>query len=378
MKTITRAFGAALVFAAALAQQGCDNSYGIYEEVQKEREQKGQEIFRKKAVADIVAANGNFYASTAMLYSRAVTAAPGSAWTKVEVGGYSDYFVYGLAAIGTHVYVSIAAGNAFAGVYDLSGGGPIAGAPATGEKLFVANDQLFLTSHAVDSSNPVKSTYSLYHLNGASFELVQNFAPAVDKAIRGVAYDRAANTYYFASEDLLVRGGNADGSGAAAVAGFTKTIRSATSGPNVAYIGTTDGYLYRYRSGAEDSAQVTTIPVTAAVEVPLGAASWKLLVGTGTGITTKDSLGYFEAAEDISTALASTTFGAGESGAVATSSSIYSTTVGDLAVNAFLYYGDLTDGTLLVGLSSYTSTGIHFGLYASTWDGSAWSGWKAE
>lgn len=376
MKIITRAFGAVLVFAAALAQQGCDNSYGIFEEVQKEREQKGQEIFRKKAVTDIVVSNGNYYASTAMLYARAVTAGIGSEWTKVAIGGNSDYFVYGLGAIGTHVYVSIATGNAFAGVYDLSGGGPIAGAPATGEDLFVANGQLFLTSHAVDGSDPVKSTYTLYYLNGASFAPVANFAPATDKAIRGVAWD--GTYYYFASEDLLVRGTAVNGSDAAPVAGFAKTPRSATTDSYGAYIGTTDGNLYRYRLGAEQSVSVTSIPVTAAVEVPLDASARKLLVGTGTGSTSKDSLGYFEANEAVTTALASTTFASGEDGQVATSSSIYSTTIGGLAVNAFLYDGNLASGTLLIGMSSYTSTGIHFGLYASKWNGASWSGWKAE
>jgi hypothetical protein len=377
MKTITRAFGAVLVFAAALAQQGCDNSYGTFEEVQKERAQKGQEIFRKKAVSDIVFANGNYYASTAMLYTRAATAEVGSEWTKVEVGGKSDYFVYGLGAIGTDVYVSIATGNAFAGVYDLSGGGPIAGAPSTGEELFVANGRLFLTSHAVDSSDPVKSTYTLYYLNGASFAPVANFAPAIDKAIRGVAWD--GTYYYFASEDLLVRASNPDGSGLdAGFTGFAKTPRSASADANGAYVGTTDGYLYRYRLGAEESVSVTSIPVTTAVEIPLGAGTWKLLVGTGTASTSEDSLGYFEANEVVTTALASTTFASGEAGPVATSSSIYSTTVGDLAVNAVLYDGNLASGTLLIGLSSYTSTGIHFGLYASKWNGSSWSGWKAE
>jgi hypothetical protein len=375
MKIITRAFGAVLVLAAALAQQGCDNSYGIFEEVQKEREQKGQEIFRKKAVTDIVYSNGNYYASTAMLYTRAASAAAGSEWKKVEVGGYSDYFVYGLAVKGGDVYVSISAGGAYRGVFDISGGPALTGAPATGEALYAANNELFLSSHAVDDSDPVKSTYALYHLNGTNFELVQNFAPATDKAIRGVAWDGTYN--YFASEDLLVRGTAVDGSNAVPVAGFTKAPQSASTDTNGAYIGTTDGYLYRYSSGAEESVSVTSIPVTAAVEVPLGAATWKLLIGTGTGSTSKDSLGYFEANEAVTTPLATTTFSSGEDGKVANSSSIYSTTVGGLAVNAFLY--DAANGTLLVGLSSYTSTGIHYGLYSSKWNGTSWSeGWKAE
>jgi hypothetical protein len=378
MKTITRAFGAALALAAALAQQGCDNSYGIFQEVQKEREQKGQEIFKKKAVSDIVAFGGTYYASTAMVYTRAAAAAIGSLWEKLPIDGESDYFVYGLAATDTHVYASIAVGNSYAGVYALDSDTRIT-APADipgGEGLFVANNQLFLSCHAVDGSDPAQSTYTLRHYNGTIFETVANFSPASDKAIRGVAWD--GTYYYFAAEDRLVRATNPDGSGLdVGFVDFAKTPRSATTGLYGAYIGTTDGYLYRYSNGSPESAAVTTIPVTAAVEVPLNGTTWQLLVGTGTASTSKDSLGYFESASDAASPLPAT-FTSGEGGAVATGSSIYSTTVGDLAVNAFCYDGGLASGTILIGLSSYTSSGIHFGLYASKWDAGSWSGWKAE
>jgi hypothetical protein len=374
MKTMTRALGAALAIAAALAQQGCDNSYGIFDEVQKEREQEGQEIFLKKAVSSIVLSDGYYYAATAKLYRRPVA---GSSWTKVDaIGGYSDYFVYGLAALGTHVYVSIATNDGYQGVFDLSDDSLVANSPSNGEALYVAGGELFLSNHSVDDSDPVQSTYSLLHLGGSGFEPVQNFAPAADMSIRGVAWDGLY--YYFASEDLLARASDPDGTSPdAAFADFSKVPSSASTCANGAYIGTTDGYLYRYSNGVEQSAQVTSIPVTAAVEVPLDAGSSRLLVGTGSSSASDDSLGYFESADDATTALASMTFESGEDGAVAYSSSIYSTTVDDLAVNAFLY--DTAQGTLLIGLSSYTSTGIHYGLYSSKWNGSSWSeGWEAE
>jgi hypothetical protein len=374
MRTFMRAFGIALAFAVVLFQQSCDNSYGIFEEVQKEREQKGQDIFKKKSVTSIVVYGGNYYAATSSLYKRST--ASGSDWSRVEVGGYSDYWIYGLAATSSGVYASTNHG-----VFEL-GGTALSNVPSSNEALFAANDVLFLSRHTVDASNPVKSTYELYYLDGLNaFQHIAAFTPATDKSIRGVAYDGV--DYYFASEDSLMQSAGPDGVGATPVAAFTKTPWSASTtfdGANYyAYIGTTDGTLYRYRNGNPESVSLpSSLPLTSAVRVPLTAASWKVLIGTANISSSTDPKGYFEANEVESTALASMTFGSGESGAVAGSSSVYSTTIKDLPVNAFLFNGTAASGTLFAGISSYTSTGIHYGLYSSEWTGSSWAGWKAE
>jgi hypothetical protein len=294
--------------------------------------------------------------------------AAGSSWAIVDVGGSSDYYVYGLAAVGANVYASTDKG-----VFNVGTGAALGGAPASSEALFAAGGYLFLSRHVVDSSDPVISTYTLYRFNGATFNQIAAFAPAADMSIRGVAFD--GTYYYFAAENLLVRANDQDGSGAVTIP-LTKTVWSASSAASGAYIGTTDGYLYRYVNGTQESVAASSIPLTCVAEVPLTLTTRQLLVGTGTTSASTDPNGYLESNTDVTGALASMTFPSGENGIVATSSSVYATTVGNLPVNALLY--DSATGTLLIGLSAYTSTGVHYGLYSSVWSGSSWSGWKAE
>jgi hypothetical protein len=375
MRTFKRAFGAALALAVVLFQQSCDNSYGIFEEVQKEREQKGQDIFKKKSVTNIALYGGNYYASTASLYGRA--AAAGSDWSRVD--DLPGSCVYGLAANGGLLYAS-----SNAGVFSFNGTAwtALSGAPTGIENLFTANSELFLVRHAVDASDPVQSTYTLYHYNGAVFTQVAGFAPAADKTIRGVAYDAGSTEYWFASEDHLYSSLSANGGALTDQLGAFTGLSSAviwnlrTVGTN-SYVTTTGGTIYRI--GQTAGASVSSVALTAIAAVPMNGTDYKLVVGTQNLAADKDSKGYLESAVPDSIAtFSSSTFIAGDAGPIAGSSSVYSTSVYNLPVNALLYDGDTASGTLLIGISPYTSSGTHYGLYSSRWTGSSWTGWEAE
>ncbi len=121
-------------------------------------------------------------------------------------------------------------------------------------------------------------------------------------------------------------------------------------------------------------------PLSCVVEVPLDSGTWKLLVGTEVlSVDGKKSAGYFEGTNAIAMPLSSMSFPPGKDAPVTSSSSIYSTSVNDKPVRAFLYDGDTTAGTLFIGISPYASTKTYYGLYSSTWNnGTSWSGWRAE
>jgi hypothetical protein len=375
MRTFKRAFGVALAFAVVLFQQSCDNSYGIFEEVQKEREQKGQDIYKKKSVTNIVRFGGDYYASTASLYRRA--AAAGSDWSRVD--GLPGSCVFGLAELPGTLYASTDSG-----VYSSPDGSSwtaLAGAPTGIEKLFTTtDDELFLVRHAVDTSDPVQSTYTIYHYSAGTFNLVAGFAPATDKTIRGVAFYGGA--YWFASEDLLYSFASADGGASTDHLGDFAGLSSGTiwnlcAAGSYSYVTTKSGAIYRL--GSTDGVSASSIALTAVASVPMNGTDNRLIVGTQNLTASSDSKGYLEsAAADSIATFSSSTFVAGESGAIAGSSSVYSTTVYDLPVNALLYDGNNASGTLLVGISSYTSSGTHYGLYSSRWTGSSWLGWEAE
>jgi len=389
MRSAHRAFGLGLAIAALLIPQACNNSYGIFEEVQKEREQIGEDYFKKKTVSSIVELGGNYYAATAHLYSRSTTS--GSSWSPVSIDGLSSYFVYGLAATSAAIYVSTDAG-----IYSYDGSTwtkltsptytPGENQSFYMDAVFTAGNEVYAVGHLYDDTDSSDSLnyYCLYHLVGTSFsETVANMSSstyfggvlAESESIRGVAFD-GASTYWFASDDHLYSGTN-NLSGSPTSYSLSGIWNICSTQNNDIYITTTGGYIYR--NGTSDYADLADIPLSAVVEVPLTGSTWKLLVGTETTDTDYDAEGYHEATT-ARAAISSTTFSDGEDGAVASSSSIYSSTVNDMAVHAFLYDGDLSSGTLFIGISSYTSSGTHYGLYSSTWNSSSssWSGWTAE
>jgi hypothetical protein len=390
MQRLKRLSGLAIVAALLFAQQSCDNSYGIFSEVQKEIEQVGQDFFKKKAVSSIVKFGSSYYAATAALYSRPES---GTTWSKLDIDAHSNYFLYGFAATTTALYVTTDLG-----VFSYNGStwtqltAPSDVTPGSGQSfyadaVFSANNEIFVVWRLYDESDSddPKSYYRLYHLNGTAFGLVNNMHSsyfsggqlADNETIRGVAYD--GSNYWFAAEDHLYSG---DETLSGTPSSYTLTgIWSISSGAREGsplYIGTQSGTLYR--DGTSDSISISGEgnPLSCVVEVPLSnTPTWKLLVGTDILDPDNDSEGYFEASSQLGT-LGSMSFVSGTSGLVASSSSIYASSVDDMPVHCFLYDGDGNSGILFVGISSYTSSTVHYGLYSSSWDGSTWSGWQAE
>jgi hypothetical protein len=389
MQRLKRLSGLAIVAVLLIAQQSCDNSYGIFSEVQKEIEQTGQEFFKKKTVSSIVKLGTNYYASTTALYSRSES---GSTWSKVNIAGHSSYFLYGLAATASALYVSTDLG-----VFSYNGSWTQLTAPSDvtlgsgqsfyADAVYSANNQVFVVWHLYDEADPAspKSYFRLYHVNGTSFELVNNMYSsyfsggqlADNETIRGVAYN--GSNYWFAAEDHLY-------SGTILLSGPTLSypltgiwsISSGTRDGNHVYIGTQSGTLYRDGTSESKSISGGGNPLSCVVEVPLSTTpTWKLLVGTDWIDTSKDSEGYFEATSVLGN-VSTMNFVGGTSGSVTSSSSIYASSVNDMPVHCFLYDGDANSGILFIGISSYKSSTIHYGLYSSRWNGSTWSGWQAE
>lgn len=391
MQRLKRLSGLAIVAALLFAQQSCDNSYGIFSEVQKEIEQSGQEFFKKKTVSSIVKVGTNYYAATSVLYSRPES---GSTWSKVDIAGHSSYFLYGLAATTTTDVLYV---TTDLGVFSYDGStwthltAPSDVTPGSGQSFYAdavysANDQVFVVWHLYDETDPAspKSYFRLYHVNGTSFEIVNNMSSsyfsggqlANNETIRGVAYD--GSDYWFAAEDHLYSGDVTLSSSTLHILTGIWSISSGTrEGSTHIYIGTQSGTLYRDDTSESISISGEGNPLSCVVEVPLSTTTWKLLVGTDWIDTSKDSEGYFEASSQLGS-LSSMSFVSGTNGSVTSSSSIYASSVNDMPVHCFLYDGDENSGILFIGISSYASSTVHFGLYSSRWNGSTWSGWQAE
>jgi hypothetical protein len=423
MRIVQRALGVAAIILASFLALSCNNSYGIFKNIQDEQKQQGTSQFQETTAKNVFGLKHFYYAVTARLYRRGdgSDSAADTSWSQVNVGGLGSYTVYGAAASSSEVYALIwkdsttnsTDAKSQNALYSSSDGinwqQPIVlptATPPTGvtlsssvtfqfESLFIANDQLFVVGHLYETSAGTSSTgtstYYLYYLNDNTNTLtpVSNSAffptlPTTTKTIRGVVYD--GSNYWFASEDQLYSGTLADMSNAASVIGtYTspaalsgQTIWSlsavSSSGPSSVYIGTKSGYLYQ--GGNATGIAVASVPLTAVVQVPSTSTSVNIiLVGTDTDDVNTAAVGYFEG-PFVSGELVS----GASSHIVSNTSSVFNTTVSVFPVQAFYY--DLALGNVFIAISpGYTSTS-YYGLYESSWNTptspNAWTGWSAQ
>jgi hypothetical protein len=393
MRVLYRSAAAALVLCLAIS---CDNSIGIFKTVQDEVAQKGNDLFVKTQVTNAFRLGSNYYASTATLNRRDVSSA--NAWSKVSINGISSYFLRGalLAGNSTSGTIYVLLDNNDSGAveaYSSSDGSTWTKLNSSGlsnpDALYTANGQLFAQNHFISSATPATSSYTLYHYNATTpgFELVQNFAPATDKTIRGVAYD--GTNYWFASEDKLgfdttpnasstaTAPTDATGSGQL-FAGLSGTIWGISYSGGHLYLSTKEGSLYQ--DALASSQKVASIPLTVAIAGLPAPSGPIMLVGTDAttdGYTATTASGYYEGSFG-SLVVGST------NNIVSSTSADYTTTVSSFPVHAFFYDGDASSGTLFICVSPGTTSKSYYGLYASTWNKdptippNTWSGWKAE
>jgi hypothetical protein len=372
MLTARPALAAALAIIASSLAISCNNSNGIFYNVQLEKEQNGTKVFQKTAATNAFKLGSYYYAATSRLYRRAASGVSGDPWDQVDIGGNS-YTLRGVVLVGgTAIYALTGTDSTGVSLYQSTDGSTWNSVALPGgtafDALFAANDQVFAENHAYDSATKV-STYTLYNITASAY-VGGAFAPGTDKTIRGVAYDGA--TYWFASEDMICSGtatNAADASASFDAALMTNIASSPIWGISYAasqvYLGTKGGTLYQGGSGNE---AVASVPLTVAVEVPSGAGNI-LLVGTDAKDASNAAKGYYEGN------FGSLSIGS-DTAIVAHSSSIYSTTVSSFPVHAFYY--DSAAGKLFVCISPGSSSSNYYGLYMSHYNGSSWDGWEAQ
>ncbi len=427
MKAIRRVLGAASMLVALVFSASCNNDYGIFKNVQEEKQQVGTSVFQEVPVMNAFRCGGYYYAAIATLQRSVVGQ---DSWSTVAIGNppSTNYVlsnavctgptgtIYALVQTGTEPNLTVKVysstdGNTWAALNMPSWMTYNSSTVDVFDALFTtSNGDLFAENHdynlnPTDPSTPGASTYTLYYYKPSSSSFVQvkggdgGFAPSptsdYDKSIRGAVCDKNGK-YWFASEDQLY-GGGTDPAGTDAVnslssfyPGFASIIPAATtiwamsciggtltgSAGSYVYISTKNGNIYR-SDGTENNP--TSLPLWQVFEVPSSTGT-TLLVGTdAVGITAAS--GYFEGAwNNLSNG------GSNVSYDVAGGEAIYSTTVQAFPVLSFYYdangYVDPATNLMLHPLfvciePGYSSTTYH-GLYQSIWNGSSWSGWSAQ
>jgi predicted small secreted protein len=376
----------ATIFLSTLLALSCNNSYGIFKDVQGQTKESGSDVFSKTSVSSILyfPSNSNYYAATAKLYTRNVTA---SSWSKVSVGGTSSYIVKSVVVAGTSMYVLVGDASSNVALYSTTDGSawtqiPIPSWLNTSDSnsetyldgLFSANGQLFVVSHYFygfkSNPNSGSSTYTLYYYSGGSFTPVNDFQ-GLTVTIRGVVYNSATSQYWFAAEDRVYYSLDAINSSGSTWLGSPPHTVWAISYTNLSashvYISTYSGYLYCDTFSNGDSVSGDE-PLTCVQEVPNGSGPI-LVVGTEASDISTLAEGYYEG-----------TFGSlligNDNSIVASSSSIYNSTVEGFPVHCFYY--DSARQDLFICISPGTTSSSYYGLYKSHYNGSSWNGWEAE
>jgi hypothetical protein len=373
MRRTRCALGATIALASFIALS-CNNSYGIFEDIQGQTEQKGSDVFQKTASFTIFRLGSTYYASTARLYARNVDS---STWTQVRIGGEKSYFLRSVVLVNATIYALVGDDSSSVALYSSTDGSSwskISNLPTTGvlDTLYSANDNLFAISHNYDgttSTDTGTSYYYLYHYNGSSFSMVKGFTN-LTKTIRGVVSDKtdgSAGKYWFASENMIYEDVNPDNSTGTQIFGappHTIWYLSYTGGH--LYVSMTNGNLYR--DGFASFNDVASTPLSVVLQVP-SASGNILVVGTDTDDSGAAD-GYYEGTFD----------GALNSGnddsIVAHSSSIYNSTIDGFPVHCF--YFDSILQNLFICTSPGSTSSSYYGLYKSHYNGSSWDGWEAE
>ena len=399
--------GILIVLSAALSL-GCNNSFGVFHEIQTEKPQEGTDTFVKVSVKALAEDDTNYYAAMAKIFYRPKTANNSSStgstvlktWKLLKVNEKSDYFCSGMVSDGAetlYVASSTKESGTLNGIYRTKDAGAswdnlIAASDGTFsnsyvDALFYAGDYLFVSAHSIDAAG--NNLYALYYYDGESFKLAGSAMAGLPYCITDLAYD---GSNYWAINKEKVFWGAKDSTGAIAMAPDTTsgTPQASTDrllcglfvdSSNRIHVTTYDDYLFTYASNAwtsrsisESGSHSSSIRLGKIIEITQGPSDATLprLLIANTSSTT--SYGYYEYPhEDTSNPIQAV---AGANGIVAGGSSTYNSTVRGKPVNVFYLSRDNT--VLFVGLSSNDSSS--YSLYSSTYSSAEgkWSGWSAE
>ncbi|HOX33829.1 MAG TPA: hypothetical protein PLB91_15965 [Spirochaetales bacterium] len=388
MKILHRATLAALA-AAALLASSCNNSYGVFYSIQQETEQSGSEYFKKATTTGVYklgsGASTAYFASGTKLYTRGLA---DSDWSVESIGGTRDYRLLAATGNGTYLLASIYASGACKLLQREAATAwteiDISAIPAGSwiDGLYFAGGAFFAQAHDnyENEDDETDDTYSLFYLSGTSLLACDANLQGLnyERSFSGVAYDTSTLTFWYATRKGLFSSGNPDTLATALASGTGPGGLTATS---IAYFDSAlfvgvydydedDPYLYRLSGGSWVNVTDSDFegPPTALCYITAPA---KMLVGEAL-VSSSTGGGYYEGSSYSS-------LKSGEQddkSYVARSESIYSTTIGSRAVNAFFWDDD--NDTLFISMSPGASSASYYGLYSTVYDGSTWSGWEAE
>ncbi|MFA5852613.1 MAG: hypothetical protein WC820_07930 [Spirochaetales bacterium] len=363
--------------AAALILAACDNSYGVFHEIQTEKAQVGTDIFKNATVKALGGDGSKYYAIMAKVYAKSTT--PGSVWSVLSVSNDTDYYCSGFASdeAGTiYVASSDTASTALKGIYSTIDSGANWTKMDSGEfaskivdALYYANGKLFVEAH---TETDTAATYALYYYDTVSSTFLTAGLSGLDLPLKGLVWGDSAywtitssNVYTSATES-----------------GFTSTAESTSGTPSAAktlagiavdsvgqvLVTTTDGYLYTRASSAWTNKLIASSVVLGVLaEVPIDStpSGYRLMMAKHNA-----SYGYYEYNATTSAVLQ----GNDSSAIFVPTASSYTTTIYTKPVLAIYY--SATNDTILIGMAAQgTDT---YALYSNTYSGTAWSGWTAE
>ena len=366
----------ALMAAAALIMVACDNTYGVFHEIQTEKAQVGTDIFKNTTVKALGGDGSKYYAAMAKVYAKSTVA--GSAWSVLPVKGDSDYYCSGFASndAGTiYVASSDPASTALKGIYSTADSGTnwtkldvSEFASKIVDALYYANGTLFVEAH---TETETAATYALYYYDGSAFQSAG--LSGLDLPLKGLAWGDSA--YWAITSSKVYR--------SATPGGFTGSTEDSTAGtPSSAktlagiavdrlgqvLVTTADGYLYTCASSAWTNKLIASSVVLGVLaEVPIDStpSGYRLMMAKHNA-----SYGYYEYDATTSAVLQ----GNDSSAIFVPTASSYTTTIYTKPVLAIYY--STANHTILIGMAAQgTDT---YALYSNTYSGTAWSGWTAE
>lgn len=378
----TAALALLAALAAALILAGCDNTYGVFHEIQTETKQVGTDIFLNATVKGLGEDAANYYAVMSKIYTRAKS---GDTWTVLPVNNLSSYYCAGFTSDGAStIYVAsadAASGTTLNGIYSSTDQGANWNAlDATGlgssivDNLFLANGTLFAAAH---TETEVASTYALYYWNGSAFAATS--LTGLNRPVTSVAY--AQSNYWAIGSDATDADDAHVGRLYKGAAPSSLAVDAAASTPSGAEVidnftvnaagnllaTTADGDLYTWDGSTWSTAVV-------AADIKLGALAQVPKVPAGTDyclIVPKHdaTYGYYEYES-------AKRYGNASDAVFVPTSSNYTTAIYEKPVLA-IHYSEAAD-TILIAMAAQGTDG--YALYSNTYSAtdSAWGGWTAE
>ncbi len=372
-------FGAVLL--GSLALGACDNSFGVFDEIQSEKLQEGTDIFLNRVVKAVGDDGTNYYAVMAKLYYRSVS---GGSWKAMTVNGESDYYCAGFASGASVLYVATAdnsSSTATKGVFKSTDSGTTwtrlddSGEFASQviDALFLAGGSLYVASH---TGNEDASSYDLHVYDTGTANFVTAGLADQTSPVTAVVREGVGSGAWWAitSDDVFTAATQAafavdSGAGGPAVDGRIPRGLAADHSGNI-LVSTKEGYLYTRSGGTWSNVLLDDeVPQGIVFEAPLDSGStpagYRILVAKH-----DSSYGYYEFTAGEKTPLE----GNDDNAVYAPTASAYTTAVYLKPVTAF-HYSDAGD-RLLVGLAAQGSDS--YALYSNSYSSGAWAGWTAE